>query len=85
MPEPLPAGSADPSNNFESSLEELEQLVLRLEKGELSLDESLATFERGISLYRKCQNALDQAQLRVQMLLNPEDSGSAVPFDSETP
>ena len=44
--------------NFEASLEELESLVDQMESGELSLDESLRAFERGIKLTRQCQEAL---------------------------
>ena len=70
---------------FEKSLDELEQLVVRMEQGELSLDDSLQSFERGIALYRTCQGALDQARLRVSQLLDPTASESAVPFDPDTP
>ncbi len=70
---------------FEKSLDELEQLVVRLEQGELSLDDSLQSFERGIALYRNCQGALEQAKLRVSQLLDPEATESAEPFDPDTP
>lgn len=77
--------SSDPTGQvaeFEKSLDELEQLVARMEQGELSLDDSLQSFERGIALYRSCQNALEQAELRVKLLLDPSDPESAEPFDS---
>lgn len=67
---------------FEHSLDELEQLVTRMEGGELSLDDSLKSFERGIGLYRQCQTALEQAELRVRLLLDPEAPDTAEPFDS---
>ncbi|NCT68348.1 MAG: exodeoxyribonuclease VII small subunit [Rhodanobacteraceae bacterium] len=70
---------------FEKSLDELEQLVVRMEQGELSLDDSLQSFERGIALYRTCQGALDQARLRVSQLLDPGAPESAIPFDPNTP
>ena len=70
---------------FEKSLDELEQLVSRMEQGDLSLDDSLKSFERGISLYRNCQNALEQAELRVKQLLDPAAPDSAEPFDPDTP
>ncbi|MEO7323546.1 MAG: exodeoxyribonuclease VII small subunit [Dokdonella sp.] len=70
---------------FEQSLDELEQLVVRMEKGELSLDDSLQSFERGIALYRNCQGALDQAKLRVSLLLDPAAPTTAQPFDPDTP
>ncbi len=65
---------------FEESLDELEQLVAKMEGGELSLDESLRSFERGIALYRSCQSALEQAEARVKLLLDPEHPESAQPF-----
>jgi len=70
---------------FEKSLDELEQLVARMEQGELSLDESLQSFERGIALYRSCQGALEQAELRVKQLLDPSAPDSAEPFQPDTP
>jgi len=66
---------------FEQSLNELEQLVTRMEGGELSLDDSLKSFERGITLFRNCQGALQQAELRVRTLLDPEAPDSAQPFE----
>lgn len=81
-PAPTPAEPAAPAD-FEHSLDELEQLVARMEGGELSLDDSLASFERGIGLYRHCQQALEQAELRVRLLLDPEHPDSAEPFEPE--
>ena len=76
---------ASPIAEFERSLDELETLVQRLEHGELSLDESLQAFERGVSLYRSCHTALEQAELKVRLLLDPNDPQSAVPFEPDTP
>ena len=70
---PVQQGSPD----FERSLEELEALVQRMEQGELSLEESLAQFERGIALTRACQQALREAQQKVDVLLR-EDGDDAV-------
>jgi exodeoxyribonuclease VII small subunit len=72
-----------PAADFEHSLDELEQLVARMEGGELSLDESLSSFERGIGLYRHCQQALENAELRVRMLLDPDAPDTAEPFEPE--
>jgi exodeoxyribonuclease VII small subunit len=72
-----------PAVDFEHSLDELEQLVARMEGGDMSLDESLSAFERGIGLYRHCQQALDKAELRVRLLLDPEAPDSAEPFEPE--
>jgi exodeoxyribonuclease VII small subunit len=79
-----PSEPAEPSSiaQFEKSLDELEKLVAKMEGGELSLDESLRSFERGIALFRNCQSALEQAELRVKLLLDPDDPDSAQPFDA---
>jgi exodeoxyribonuclease VII small subunit len=59
----------DPSPpSFEQALTELEGLVDALEQGELSLEDSLAAFERGIQLTRTCQRVLDAAEQRVRIL-----------------
>ncbi|HKJ17138.1 MAG TPA: exodeoxyribonuclease VII small subunit [Xanthomonadales bacterium] len=63
--------------DFEHALTELESLVTRLETGELTLDESLKQFKRGVELTRRCQKILDQAQQVVEKLSNPEDESSA--------
>lgn len=55
--------------NFEAALEELEELVERMEDGDLTLEESLAAFEKGVRIARDCQDALKQAEQRVQVLL----------------
>lgn len=70
---------------FEKSLDELEQLVVRMEQGDLSLDDSLQSFERGIALYRSCQGALEQAKLRVSQVLDPAAPDTAQAFDSCDP
>lgn len=62
MTEPLP------TPDFEATLAELQTLVERLEKGDLSLDDSLKAYERGVALTRACQEALQNAELRVRKL-----------------
>jgi exodeoxyribonuclease VII small subunit len=54
--------------SFETALQELEEVVARLEVGELTLEESLALFERGQKLTDHCNRLLDQARLRVEQL-----------------
>ena len=54
---------------FEKSLKELEELVEQLEKGDIPLEESLISFERGIQLTRACQKALKEAEQKVEILL----------------
>jgi exodeoxyribonuclease VII small subunit len=68
---------------FERSLDELEQLVQRMEQGDLTLDDSLQAYERGVALYRNCQSALEQAELRVRLLSDPLEPERAEPFDSK--
>jgi exodeoxyribonuclease VII small subunit len=77
------SGKTPPVVDFEHSLDELEQLVAKMEGGDLSLDESLASFERGIGLFRHCQQSLEQAELRVRLLLDPDAPDSAQPFEPE--
>ena len=60
----------------------LEDLVARMESGEMTLEESLAAYERGVGLYRSCQTALEQAELRVRLLSDPANPDDARPFDA---
>ncbi len=68
---------------FEDAIKELEKLVEAMESGDLSLDESLQSFQRGIRLTRHCQSILEQAQQTVEVLMNPEDDTSAAPLDPD--
>ncbi|MEY2854273.1 MAG: hypothetical protein RL030_1405 [Pseudomonadota bacterium] len=63
------------SPDFEQSLQALEDLVGRLERGDLPLAEALALFEKGVGLTRQCHTQLSQAQQRVEILL--QDGGAA--------
>lgn len=83
VPAPDVASDGGAVAGFERSLDELESLVQRLEKGDLSLDESLQAYERGIALFRSCQTALDQAELRVRLLSDPQDPDGAQPFSPD--
>jgi exodeoxyribonuclease VII small subunit len=56
--------------SFEAALGELEEVVRQLENGDLSLEETLALYERGQRLSRQCQERLDQAELRITELAN---------------
>ncbi|MBX9755603.1 MAG: exodeoxyribonuclease VII small subunit [Pseudomonas sp.] len=69
--------------DFEHSLADLQVLVERLENGELSLEDSLSSFEQGIRLTRECQAALAQAEQKVQLLLERDGELEQVPFDPE--
>lgn len=75
-----PAQDSSPVADFESSLDALEQLVEKMEHGQMSLEQSLAAYERGVGLYRRCQSALEQAELRVRLLSDPRDPDSAEAF-----
>ena len=63
---------AEGNGKFEEALSELEGLVQRLEKGELPLEESLAAFERGMSLVRQLGDRLAQVEQRVEVLLRSD-------------
>ncbi len=60
---------------FEDQLKELEAVVERLERGELSLEENVTLFERGMHLSNACKRQLSDAESRVQVLLEPEADG----------
>jgi exodeoxyribonuclease VII small subunit len=60
---------------FEEQLKELEAVVERLERGELSLEENVSLFERGVHLSNACKRQLSDAESRVQVLLEPEADG----------
>nr|VFK51880.1 MAG: exodeoxyribonuclease VII small subunit [Candidatus Kentron sp. TC] len=70
--------------SFEQSLTELEQLVIHMEQDELSLDDALKSFERGIELNRMCQKALDEAEQRVRILMEKEDEFEVEPFGDDS-
>ena len=64
---------ADKKLTFEASLKELEKIVRRLEEGDASLEDSLKLFEDGVRLARECQERLDQAERRIEVLLKDEN------------
>jgi exodeoxyribonuclease VII small subunit len=65
---------------FEKALDELEKVVAGMERGEQSLDDSLAAYERGIALYRQCQTALEHAEQRVSIVNNSAKPDEQTPF-----
>ncbi len=80
----IPSADANPAR-FEEALRELEQLVEQLEQGDLTLEQSLAQFERGVGLARECRDSLSAAEQKVQMLLEIEGEGEQLTdFESET-
>ena len=66
---PTPKANKESPPDFETAMRDLEELVDRLEQGDLSLEESLAAFERGVMLTRACQTALKEAEQKVEILL----------------
>lgn len=70
------------SFNFEQSIQELESLVSNLEDGELSLENSLKTFEQGIKLTRECQQHLSAAEQKVALLIGDTDTPTLADFDN---
>jgi len=64
---------------FEQALDELEQIVGKLERGELKLEESLKLFERGVALARQCRQSLETAELKVKQLLGEHAAPEGAP------
>ena len=75
---------AEKKQTFEVSLQQLERIVRRLENGDLALEESLKLFEDGVKLSRECQERLNQAERRIEVLLKDEDGNPTLqPIDRE--
>ena len=72
---------SDKPQDFEQALAELETLVERLERGELPLEEALRAFERGVALTRHCQGCLQEAQQKVEILLQRSGQPELQPFE----
>ena len=72
-----------PEKKFEEMLEKLENIVHRMEEGNITLEESLAAFEEGIKLSRMCAKKLDEAQRKVEILLEQDGEPSTEPFTGE--
>lgn len=70
--------------DFETSLQLLEELVNRMENGDMSLEDSLKEFENGIKLVQNCQKSLSEAEQKVQILLKNSESASPEPFLDDT-
>ena len=68
----------DKNKTFEASLMDLEKIVRELEQGDLSLEESLKLFEDGVRLSRECQERLNQAERRIEILLKDSDGNPAL-------
>ena len=68
---------------FEESLAELEQLIGKMEQGDVSLEQALESFEKGVSLTRTCQKALQEAEQKVSILLAKNGQQTLEPFTDE--
>ena len=71
------------NKNFEEQMAELEKIVTELEKGDLSLDESVAKFEEGIKLSKKCNKVLEEAEKKITILVNQDGEVKEENFDAE--
>ncbi|WP_456415877.1 exodeoxyribonuclease VII small subunit [Thiolapillus sp.] len=71
--------------SFEEALSELETLVDHLEQGEISLEDSLKSFERGVALTRSCQQALSEAEQKVRILNEKTLDAETEAFDADAP
>lgn len=78
----MPKKAEQPAS-FESALQQLEQIVTRLESGDLPLEEALNDFEHGVQLARTGQQTLQQAEQRVQILLSDDKNADLTPFTAE--
>jgi exodeoxyribonuclease VII small subunit len=73
-----PEADGAPDPDFETALGELEQIVQQLESGMLGLEPSLARFEQGIALLRRCYETLEKAEQRIELLTGFDADGNAV-------
>jgi len=81
-----PAAADEASAGFEQSMTDLERIVEELEGGQLTLDESLAHYEKGMALARQLTRTLDQAEKRIEKLVEAEGaSPDTVPLETESP
>ncbi|MGB5226456.1 MAG: exodeoxyribonuclease VII small subunit [Arenicellales bacterium] len=72
-----------PTPDFETAMKELEQIVENMENDQLTLDESLKQFERGVELSRICQNSLKNAEQKVEQLVKKHGELVIEPFDAD--
>jgi exodeoxyribonuclease VII small subunit len=84
MPDSTSGGCQPGEQSFEACLAELQDVVRQLEEGRLGLAESIAGFERGISLLRHCYRTLEQAEQKIEILSGVDQAGNPViaPFDA---
>lgn len=69
---------------FEKKITRLEEIVTKMEKGQLGLDESMKLFEEGVKLSRECNQKINEAEIQVKMLLSVNENGEPVTRDFQT-
>lgn len=72
------------TQKFEQALKRLEEIVARMESGDLELDKSLALFEEGVKLVRFCSGKLDEAKKKVEILVDKNGTMMPEPFSTDT-
>ena len=70
-------------DSFENKMEELQKMVEELEKGELSLDDSVSKFEQGMKISQECNKMLEKAEKKITILLNKDNEYQEEEFESE--
>ncbi len=75
---------ASKTPNLETSMQQLEELVEKMESGELSLEDSLKSFEQGIKLSKQCQKALQAAEQKVRVLMDDSDDAPLEDFNEKS-
>lgn len=77
------AKKANAEAGFEQSLERLEEIVAKMESGELSLDEMIACFEEGSKLVTQCSAKLSEVEKKIEKLVSLQDAEKTVPFEED--
>lgn len=71
------------NKSFEEQINELEKIVSELEKGDLSLDDSVKKFEEGIKISKECNEILEKAERKINILINQDGEMKEEKFDTE--
>lgn len=71
------------NNGFEKSLERLEEIVERMESGELSLDDMIRHFEEGSKLVKQCSTRLTEVEKKIEKLVSLQEPENTEPFDED--
>jgi exodeoxyribonuclease VII small subunit len=73
------------TQSFEQSVEELEKIVAAIESGQIGLEDSLAKYEQGMELVKRCRTILDRAEKRIELLTQTPDGLAATPLNDAGP